>query len=125
MVVITPTPIPQMNEAELWDVVQSWKFDKYGYRYQRSDSLCSFALNRAEEIKTDFSHDKFDQQSKYYYAQSNFQKFGENLSRDIFRPKELLYLWLDSPKHKENLENDFTHSCIKCDGNYCVQIFGK
>lgn len=111
----------EISESKLWEVVNTWREDNNLNQYIKDEVLCNYAESRISEIKNDWSHDGFKSMEKI----DNFSWLGENLSKETFGENQTLQMWLESPEHRENLEKDFTHSCIKCDNNYCVQIFGK
>lgn len=120
------------NGEEVLAEVNNWRSKSYG-AYSYSEELCTVATKRLSEIKKDFSHNGFQNMVNEGLLSSKFTRLGENLAnynRDLIKfdpPKARDYLkgWLDSQSHKENLLADFTHSCVKCDKGYCVQIFGK
>lgn len=94
--------------------VQQWRKSSGKSEYLVSEKLCKIANTRLEDIKIDFSHSGFE--SKRF---GNETTIGENLAKG-----EPLSAWLSSPSHRDNLEADFTHTCIATDGFYTVQIFG-
>jgi len=118
-----PTPTPYLfTEEGLWRVVNNWKFGNDGYYYKEDKKLCEYADQRILDIQKDFSHNKFLEMKKT----DNFDRVAENLSKDYWGfESEVLQAWLRSTSHKKNLEENFTHSCIKCENSYCVQLFGK
>lgn len=131
-VVPQPTPLQEMNEDKLWELVNNWKFENFGYKYQKDEILCKYALVRAKEVRLDWSHDGFDEVTDQIRAENNMGRIGENLASGylgIFAGKNpdetALDRWLNSPLHRKNLDENYTHSCIKCKYNNCVQLFGK
>lgn len=114
-----PTATPYIfSENGLYQLVQDWKLQEHGYTYKPSESLCTIANSRLNEIDGDWSHEGF-----YKYARED-SVISENLSQNFFAMEDAFQAWLDSPTHRENLEKDYTHSCLTCDGNRCVQVFG-
>lgn len=110
-----------INEDRLWVVVNEWRMSENKPSYVKDDSLCSYANQRVQDIQTDFSHDKFVAMKKV----DRFIRLGENLSRDFQTNQETLTAWLNSPKHRENLDDNYEYSCIRCSEATCVQLFGK
>jgi len=111
----------EVSEDKLLKVVNDWRTSKGKKNYKIDTILCGYATERVKEVKSDWSHKQFKTMNKI----DSFITLGENLSKDIFNEAEILNSWLNSPTHRENLENSFTHSCIRCEDNYCVQLFGK
>lgn len=128
-IVLLPTPSPTpfvyvpevADEEDLWTEVNDWKERVGGYRYIKDKKLCEYASIRVEELKKDYSHNGF----RNLHRTDSFIKLGENLSSGEEAVNVILQLWLTSPTHKANLDENFTHSCIKCEENYCVHLFGK
>lgn len=105
-------------------MIDHYKQGYSGYIYHRDERLCEFASYRLDQIQQEFKHfDKND--SRSFLSSTKYQMIGENLSQGFERPESVLRAWLDSKTHKENLDRDFTHSCIRCNNNKCVQIFAK
>ena len=115
-----PISFSTVEENGLWTVVNDWKEKESGYRYTSDERLCEQASIRANQIKSDWSHNGFDEVPFF-----DFKTVGENLAAESNSNNDILTLWLTSPTHKENLDENFTHSCIRCEDNYCVQLFGK
>ena len=128
-IVLLPTPSPTpfvyvpevADEEDLWTEVNDWKYKEAGYTYSKSAILCEYADIRVEQIKTDWSHSGF----KAISDSRGFYRLGENLSNNLDTEYVILQSWLNSPTHKANLDENFTHSCIRCEDNYCVHLFGK
>lgn len=111
---------PKFSEEKLWILVNNWKMQSSGYRYQKSETLCSFAEIRLEDISDDFSHNKFFAR----YSDLPY-RVGENLSKGFYQEQEVLDNWLSSPAHLEILQDDFKSSCLKCKNFNCVQLFSS
>ena len=122
----TPIPTPEISfEDQVWERINNWKQKEDGYKYIKDNVLCKFAEIRTEQIKTDWSHDGFYKINNQLNQATSFNSYGENLSKDIIYPVEISVSWLNSPKHRENLNKKYTHSCIKCEDYYCVQLFAS
>lgn len=115
---VPPQPI---DEMELLSVVNNWRINQGKTEYYSDPTLCEYADLRVEQIKSDWSHDGFYAMQK----DGSFSLLGENLSRYDYSPEYVFGEWLNSPEHRQNLERDFTHSCIRCEDNYCAHIFAK
>lgn len=112
-----------LNENVLFDLVQTWRTKSDLPIYKKSERLCDVAAVRLKKVKVSFSHDGFIEQavaSDWY----GYNGVAENLVRGFHSEQDSLDGWLGSPKHLENLEKPFTESCIKCDKNTCIHIFG-
>jgi uncharacterized protein YkwD len=51
------------------------------------------------------SHDNFEERSERIVSNLEADSVGENVAFNFSTPKATLYAWLQSPSHKENLEN--------------------
>lgn len=116
-----PNPIvrSEVTSANLLETVNKWRVSQKLKPYIQSDFLCNVAKDRLPEIKKDFSHKEF-----HAIRWCTDCVMGENLAREYYSPNDLLNAWLVSPKHREVLSKDFTHSCVSTDGIYTVEIFG-
>lgn len=122
---ITPTPTPYVfSENKLWDLIQDWKLENSGYTYSKEEKICKIADLRLGEIMSSFSHDGFYNHTEELYSYG-YDLIGENLAKNFTTEHDFFYSWLRSPSHKENLEEDFKYSCLKCHNTYCVQIFAN
>lgn len=125
-----PDPVI-LNEKLMWKLVNDWRKNQGKAEYVIDENLCSLADIRVSEIKTNWSHEGFKERgssgSDELYS-TGFINVGENLAQSTdgwSDENSLFYNWLNSPSHKENLDKDYSHSCVKCEDNYCVQLFGK
>lgn len=112
-------PKPQtLSEEKLLGMINLWRGNK---AYIEDKNLCEIAEFRAWQIQKNFNHDGV--YSELVYGMTNFMRAGENLARDFSTERQTFEAWLASPTHKANLDADFTHSCIRCIEDDCVQIF--
>lgn len=88
--------------------------------YRENDYLCKVADTRVSQIKTEFSHRLF----KEIKDSGGFTTIGENLAEDSSE-QSMLNGWLLSASHSAALHDNYSDTCVKCDGRYCVQLFGK
>lgn len=115
--------IANMDENRLFDLVQEWRIAEGYSKYSKTESVCDIATIRLDKIKKFFSHDGFkEMNSRHDYF--GYNHLGENLIQNQKDEESALKGWLSSPLHLKNLKDDFTESCIRCEGTYCVQIFG-
>jgi len=122
---------PNTNPDKLFAMVQEWREDQNLPPLKENEMFCKFAAYRAGMMRTDFSHTGFTEDSpqKQELFNAGFHYLGENLAmlnNISFDPEnQILTGWLNSPKHKEAIEANYTDSCIRCEGRFCVQIFGS
>lgn len=119
-ITVSPTPY-SLDQDRLFNIVNIWKTSQNSEPYIEDSRLCKLAETRLIEIEKNFSHRDFDKHSRDFFNAS----LGENLSTGYSSEKETFDAWLASPTHKENLDKDYSHSCIRCNNNKCVQIFAK
>lgn len=123
---VTPTLIPApspypFSEDKLWSLVNDWQTSQGWKPYIKDQRLCDLADIRLEETSKDWSHNGFFAHSKDFVNIN----LGENLARDYITEETTLKAWLKSPSHKKNLTSPYTYSCIQCEGDRCVQLFGN
>lgn len=118
----TPTKPIALDANILWNKVQGWRESQGLHPYIKDDFLCKFAIIRLEEIKTDWSHNKFS--AKRLCGDMDCT-VGENLASDMVTETNALISWINSPDHLRELKYDYKYSCIETSGSYAVQIFGN
>ena len=74
------------------------------------------------------SHHNFSARAQLISQETNAEFVGENVARGYPTAAEAFSNWLDSPSHKQTMEDDFTHTAIsvKVDENgiyYYTQLF--
>lgn len=118
-----------IDQDKVWDLVQSYRQEKGLKPYTKSEILCKIANNRVDEIQYNYSHDGFSSELlKPYENESKYTKIAENLGAENFftnHESDVLKGWKNSVPHNETLMADYTDSCLKCKGQYCVQLFAK
>ena len=117
--VVIDNPVPQINDEELWVLVNNWRKSEGRKEYKESELLCSFANERKYDLVKDYSHDGFHKR----YDNNSFY-ISENIVA-ASSGKEALDKWLNSPAHAAALREPYSHSCIKCQNRYCVQLFAN
>lgn len=120
-----PTTSQVKGESTIFNLVQEYRF-KQGLPTMTIDPLlCKYASIRAEEIKTDWSHNGFlNKVSPQIYRESKYRKLGENLAKDFNSDRDMFQGWLNSPLHRENIDYPYTKTCLVCSSHYCAQLFG-
>lgn len=110
-----------IKQDVLWSLIQDWRIASERPPYTVDSKLCDYADSRVKEIQNDFDHQKFVDMEK----SDNFTTLSENASKNTNTEKQTLDAWLASHTHRSALEDQYTHSCLRCESNYCVQIFGR
>lgn len=125
--VIKPAPFDQKI---LWSLIQSYRIDNNLAPYIKDQNLCSYANERLPEVAEKFNHTGFERTSQARVNTFKLAVMAENLvglypytgnSIEV----AAFYAWLNSPPHKKTLDNPtYTHSCLRCDIENCVHLFG-
>lgn len=99
-------------EAGSYDFLKEINLYRSEYKLKpiyRSLVMCKLATTRAEQIKTDWSHDQF-------YTEINkiniSARFYENLARNFTDPKDVMTAWKASPSHNQTLLSDIKYACV-------------
>lgn len=120
-----------LDQDVLWRIVQEWRVSEGYEPYMVSDDLCRIANERLGALYYDFSHTGFITNTDVFRSTKygGFTTLGENLIMGFPTEETCLNSWLASPKHRENLIMNYSHSCIRCgvhdERNYCIQVFGS
>lgn len=135
----TSTPEPPIDltaslSADLMARVNQWRLASSLEAYFWDADLCNFADLRLSQIQNAvLSHSAFYEQAQDVFPDSGFASLAENLASFSSLDKENLELvseeillsWLASRSHQQNLEDDFSHSCLRCNSQICIQVFGR
>lgn len=106
----------------VWNVVNNWRTSSGRLTYTESQILCDIADNRVKQVQDVFNHKQFLEDLK----KSNYPYIvSENLSEGYRTPEDTLSAWLNSPPHRWALEQNYKFSCVRCENDYCVQIFSN
>lgn len=117
--IITPTPSPtprptpkprkQLDGGYLFNLVNNYRAKQGLSQMTWWHQLCEYSKSRSTQIKTDWSHDGYYQDSKngelYQDICPECQKTGENLAKDYWTEEAILQAWINSPTHKANLDD--------------------
>lgn len=123
-----PTPSPQeslISAEKLMSTVNDWRYSQGLQIYKNDERLCELANARAVESQLDFSHKAFYKRVDSSSVGFGYKDLAENLISGYNDENKALNIWLSSPTHLKNLKYNYSHSCIGCDNNYCVQIFAN
>lgn len=106
---ITPSPHP-LDPLKVLTLINDHRKSKGLGILSFDESMCKFANTRLEQIKTNYSHDGFYPAVKKAYE---YTYAGENLASGYTTEDGVVYGWIMSPKHLENIENPhYTRSCV-------------
>ena len=119
---VSSSAVQQSYESVVWDDIQEYQANLGRPEYVVNEELCELAEKRVIEIQTDWSHNGFLNLEAWPVG---YEKLGENLSKEFYLSYEVLPAWLHSPTHKENLDYNFTDSCLVCVDMYCAHEFGN
>lgn len=114
----------ELQACKLWEEAQKWRADQQKPFYKWNNDLCRWATVRNEEIKTDWSHDGFHVHKAGIWDDIHYTRLGENLATGYGDDETKMFTaWLNSPSHRDNLEEAYTDSCITTSDGYAVQLF--
>lgn len=123
----------QLNQF-LWQDINQWRLNNNLAVYFIDDNLCQFAKDRLNKLNDQqLSHSDFWLLAQDFFPESNFVSLAENLSSYQGKPakqisanqlsQQILQAWLDSSDHLNNLKADFSHTCVICQHQVCIQVF--
>jgi uncharacterized protein YkwD len=110
-----------LNQEKLFRTINEYRISTGTFAYVEDEMACKAAEIRLQEVTKNYSHDGFDADR---FCAGNC-KMGENLSAGIYSESKLLRLWLASPLHRKNLEDNYKYSCIRANQEYAVHIFAN
>ena len=85
---------------------------------QINDETCNFAKIRAYEIKSNFSHDGFNQRThSKTLPYAHWRVITENIAMTSDY-KQVERMWENSPGHAKNMRADTPYVCVIQDGDY-------
>lgn len=132
----TPKSIPVKKKLDgglLFNLVNEYRasqgLQQMGWWHQ----LCEYSTERSEEVKDDWSHQGYQEDSTqgsgklYQSVCPECIRTGENLAKDYWTEKEILNAWIGSPSHKANLDDpSWNVGCaIVYNNNYTSFEFGQ
>ena len=122
-----PTISPNVVALKINDATKSFRLTNGLSDLKENLLACDFAEKRLGQMHTSFSHDLFYKQTDNILATTDgLQLIGENLySGPVVDSNYIFNLWIKSPAHRDNLQKEYTHDCVRCDTEFCVHIFLK
>lgn len=126
----SPSADPEMRRlaVDAYEKTNEYRTSKGLKALVWSERLAQDAIVRAEEIEQVFSHQR-PNKTDWWTVDSEYM-YGENLAQGFVSSDSVVQAWIDSPSHRENLEE---YEFITCgisawrgaDGNiYIAQEFG-
>lgn len=129
IIISTPPPTisPDVVASEINDATKSFRLANNLSDLGENLLACDFAEKRLGQMYKGFSHDLFyDQTDSILATTDGLKLIGENLySGPVVDSNYIFNLWIKSKTHRNNLEKEYTHDCVRCDANFCVHIFLK
>lgn len=126
-IVSQPTPKPEAPQiaSDLNAAANQYRIDHGLNTLAIRQDLCDVAHTRAEEIKSNFSHqgfrDKIDQGSLAYLS---YGKIAENIWQGSQNSiVQTMQSWDQSPSHKDALLDNWTWGCGAHTGHHAVFMF--
>ena len=91
--------------------------------YQQASEHNDYMISKGQ-----ISHTNFNTRAENISAKTGATDVTENVAKEYNSPEEAFTAWLGSPKHRINMEGDFTHSALNVKANskgdlYFTQIF--
>ena len=99
-----------ITKTELTDMLNHYRAERGLNELKGSDKLDEAALFKAKDMADNdyFSHNSPQGTTPWFWfkkAGYNYKYAGENLAAGFFDSKDVYYAWINSPLHKENMEN--------------------
>ncbi|MGB3152106.1 MAG: CAP domain-containing protein [Maribacter sp.] len=110
-----------INEHRLGINLKEFLFDNTSYYYAGEHT--SYMMGKGHT-----SHAKFGERAKSISDKTGAKFVAENVAKDYVTVEKALEDWLESPKHRKNIEGEYTHSALSIQTNengdmYFTQIF--
>lgn len=90
---------------------------------KKDNRLCDIADERSKELhklqNLDYHEGLKDKKYEREYL------YVENGVGPLNNETEALPTWLGSEFHRNAIEGDWTYACMKCEGQWCIQIFSS
>jgi uncharacterized protein YkwD len=111
----------------LWTLINEYRQNKGLPVLEVNSLLCELAQKRSQEITSDWSHDKFKNNTPILYEKycPGCYGMGENLAMGYFSSNQIFDAWIKSPTHKEILDTNYTKGCLgitENDGLFYVSL---
>ena len=118
------------DEGAIEKEINNFRIENGMWELVRYEPLCELARIRVSEIKTDWSHNGFENRNEEIYTRfCNKDPIvctgaGENLAKgDFTDEKDLIKGWIESPEHKDNILGNYNAQCVAVSETYYVSLF--
>ncbi len=109
---------------DLNSAVNVWRKARGQGPLAADDQVCKAVGERAKEIATDFSHDKF--MDAVRRNNIDYKAVSENIAMNSrITAARVVDQWDKSPHHHEAMIGDFNFGCGSITGNYAAFMFLK
>lgn len=113
------------NQYEVEILVNEYRSARNLKALIHNPELCVWADSRKEDVKTNLSHDKFENTISPEAFKRGYRYMGENISWGFSDEPLIVSKWDASQVHKDTMLNPlYTSTCVRCSDNFCVQLFG-
>jgi len=128
----SPKPSPDVTKRtdlavqtlDLNSAVNAWRRERGQRPLATNDKICKAAGERAGEISTDFSHDKFADAVTRNHI--DYKSISENIAMNSrISASAIVDQWDKSPSHHEAMLGDWSDGCGGVNGKYAVFLFAK
>ena len=129
--IATPTPKPRkLDGGKLFNLVNDYRRKNGLNDLLWYHPLCEYAKARSQQIEGAWSHEGYLKEATegtlYISICPECGRTGENLARDYNSEEAALQGWINSPSHKNNLDEDWNWGCaMYYSNNYVSILFGK
>ena len=108
------------NPDKVLRLVSEWRVSHGLSPISKNKHLCKIAKERAVEVQTDWSHDKFNGPR---VCNPVACEAGENLSKEIPLEDSILYAWEMSPTHLAVLNHSsYKYGCVEENNGFVVLL---
>lgn len=117
----TQTSQKSLNADYIFNLVNNHRTNIGLSPFEKDENLCSIAQTRATEIPKELSSGTLHSGIR---ARGLSGKVIENAIM-INSEQRAFNWWMNSNVHRASIEGNKRHSCTKCSGNSCVQLFSS
>jgi hypothetical protein len=114
------TPSAYLNAELLQTMINDYRVSVGKPAFVKDEPVCAIAESRRPELYNEIHvtgalHAGFRAKVLPYWATENM--IYQNTEAQAFN------WWMNSPIHRSSIEGNYSHACVACEGNICVQIF--
>jgi len=108
-----------LNADTLFDMSNNYRASKGLPVFQKDDKTCQLASSRAPEINAEIAegrmHSGLKARNLPYWNSENIISYHSE--------EAAFNWWINDTIHREQIEGNYTYSCVACAGNACAQEF--